>query len=114
MSTIKDFKNIPFILYPKRAGPFYRDQIVQVCTQKGFYPEIKYESIHSQTLLNLVEQDLGISILPESLTQGQNLNVDYLTIKEISIPLELVVSHRSKDQDEVLRNILQLMKTASN
>lgn len=110
MSIITDFKDVPFILYPREAGPAFRDQIVLFCSQNGFYPEIKHESIHAQSLLRLVEQDLGVSILPESLTKGHDLNIEYLAIKEMSIPLELVVSYRTDNKDEVLRNILQITK----
>lgn len=108
-SSVADLSDIPFILFPREAGYVFRDQIVNICMQRDFLPEVAFESIHANTLLRLVEQDLGISIIPESLATGYDLQVNYFKIRELDIPLDLAVLCRSDNDDEIVNQLMQII-----
>src|SRR5690606_18323363 len=58
-TKLSSLKDVPFILFPREAGPGFREQIEKVCAQSDFFPQVIHESINSNTLLRLVEKDLG-------------------------------------------------------
>jgi len=108
-SGVSELKDIPFIIYPRSAGTFFRDQIVSTCSHHGFYPQIKHESINAFSILKLVEKDIGISVMPKSITQGYNLEVSYLEMDELNIPLDMVVSYRTDLDHELPVRIAQML-----
>ncbi len=113
-SETSDLAQIPFIIYPRSAGAYFREQLMSRCAVHGFTPQIKHESINAFSILKLVEKDLGISIIPESIARGYNLEVDYLKFDEISIPLDLVVSYRTDLNHELPMAMKNLIKEQIN
>ena len=109
-SSLSALRDIPFIIYPRLAGPTFRDQLIKRCTDHGFHPVIRHESINAYSILRLVEKDIGISVLPKSIAQGYNLKVDYLKMDELNIPLEIVVSYRTDLPNEIPKEILKMIK----
>ncbi|MEM7297679.1 MAG: LysR family transcriptional regulator, partial [Bacteroidota bacterium] len=65
-AQISDLKRVPFIVYPRSAGAYFRDQLVSTCSHHDFYPQITHESINAFSILKLVEKDIGISLMPKS------------------------------------------------
>ncbi|MBO0323140.1 LysR family transcriptional regulator [Muricauda sp. CAU 1633] len=109
-SKVSELKDVPFLLFPRAAGTFFRDEIISTCGRHGFSPQIQHESINAFSLLKLVEKDIGVSLMPKSITQGYNLQVNYLEIDELNIPLDMVVSYRTDLKDELPRTIAQIIK----
>jgi len=108
-SSVKDFLLFYPIVFSRSAGTYFRDQLVSTCGQHGFYPEIKHESINAFSILKLVEKDIGISVMPTSITQGYNLQVEYFEIKELNIPLNMVLSYRTDLDTELPKLIAQIV-----
>lgn len=107
-TDLSSLRNVPFILFPREAGHAFRSQIETACAQHHFFPQIIHESISSNSLLRLVEKDLGISILPKSLTKGYNLNIEFIEIKDLSIPIELFVAIRKDENDEIVKEAFKM------
>ncbi|WP_462251008.1 LysR family transcriptional regulator [Ekhidna sp.] len=109
-TEISELKDIPFIIYPRSAGSYFRDQLVSICGKYDFHPHIKHESINAYSILKLVEKDIGISVIPKSIMEGYNLAVNYFELKELSIPLEMVMSYRTDNDHELPKTIAQLVR----
>ncbi|MBV4358894.1 LysR substrate-binding domain-containing protein [Pinibacter aurantiacus] len=68
-----NFKNVgqlseeSFILFPNDQSTLYYQQIINICAEQRFFPRIVHRSIHAPTIFKLVENKMGISILPMSL-----------------------------------------------
>lgn len=54
----------PFILFSRKGSPDYHARIVDICRQHGFYPRLQHEGRHWLSVVSLVAQGLGISIVP--------------------------------------------------
>ena len=109
-SKVEDLRGVPFILFPRSAGTFFRDQIVRTCAKYDFFPEIRHESLNSFSLLKLVEKGLGISVLPKSITESYQLDIVYLEMTELVMPLDLVLSYRRDQKTEVVQDLLEKVK----
>lgn len=109
-SKISALQDIPFIIFPRSAGTYFRDRIISICSQYGFHPDVKHESINTTSILKLVEKDIGLSIMPKSITQGYQLDLNYLDMEQLNIPLDIVVSYRTDLNDELPQTIAEIVK----
>lgn len=58
-----------FVLPPRRVGPGLHDQIVGLCTDAGFVPEVAQEAVEWLTVCALAQAGVGVSIAPESIAR---------------------------------------------
>ncbi|MDR7296450.1 DNA-binding transcriptional LysR family regulator [Pelomonas aquatica] len=54
----------PFILFSRKGSPDYHARIVAICRQHGFYPRLQHEGRHWLSVVSLVAQGMGVSIVP--------------------------------------------------
>jgi DNA-binding transcriptional LysR family regulator len=84
-----------------------------LCSQAGFKPILNYEAIHTKTIINLVAANLGVAIVPASISNN-NSYVNFLPIKDTNIQLETAVIWHKGNISEVLENFINtLFKTAN-
>lgn len=89
-----------FILPPRNESSGYVESLEALCQSYGFIPKVAYQSGNSNTVLRLVEAGLGISIEPKSALSGQNMNVKYIELSNISLKSSmLMVWLRGREKD---------------
>jgi len=79
---LKALINEFFILFPRPLGPKLYDQIVGLCQQAGFSPNVVQEAIQMQTIVSLVAAEIGIALVPASVQNLQRRGVIYKAIQE--------------------------------
>lgn len=57
----------PFICFPRTVSPHYHDNIIAICIRAGFSPWIRHETRLWQTIIAMVEHNMGIALVPRSL-----------------------------------------------
>lgn len=78
-----------FILPPRNESSGYVESIEALCQAHGFIPKVAYQSGNSNTVLRLVEAGVGISIEPKSALSGQNMNVRFIELENVSTQSEM-------------------------
>jgi len=86
---ISQLANESFILFPNAHSQMYYEQIISLCKDHGFVPKISHRSIHAPTVFKLVESGLGISIVPNSLRDEHNYQIDFIELNKIPQKTEL-------------------------
>ena len=81
--SLKHLANEPFILFPRHFGSILYDQIINLCQQAGFSPNIIQEAIPQQTILGLVAAGIGISLIHSSV---RNLGRSGVVFKDLIEP----------------------------
>ncbi|WP_350285710.1 LysR family transcriptional regulator [uncultured Croceitalea sp.] len=92
VSTFKGLGQVAhedFILFPNEQSQMYYQQITGLCAAHGFTPKISHQSIHGPTIFKLVEDGMGISIVPKSLTHAMSYNVKCIELKNEVFQTEL-------------------------
>ena len=107
--TIRDFSNEPFIFFSSEDSPFYHDLITGICEDNGFRPKVFHRSVNALTIFKLVEEGLGIAIVPTSLQYGYNLKVKFIELKHISQRTELYVAWKESNRNPALKNVVGLL-----
>lgn len=74
---LEDFKNDPFLIFPRHEGPGLYDRLINLCGQAGFTPRIVQEVGQMHAIVGLVGAGLGVSLVPENLQTVHARGVRY-------------------------------------
>ncbi|MBT8185473.1 MAG: LysR family transcriptional regulator [Eudoraea sp.] len=112
---VPDFKGLgqfskeKFILFPQEYSPLYYDTVMSICEDAGFSPRVSHKSVHAQTIFKLVENHLGIAIVPTALQYGFQMKVKFIELKKIRQRATLSVIWKSDNRNPALKNCLDLL-----
>ena len=81
--SVKQLQEESFILFSSQYSHGYFEKIMSIFEDQGFSPKVAHQSVHANTIFRLVEQNLGIGIVPTSLTHGFALNFKCIDLKDI-------------------------------
>ncbi|MCL5247193.1 LysR family transcriptional regulator [Cellulophaga sp. 20_2_10] len=106
---MQQFLDENFILFSQDYSPLYYDTVMSICEDAGFTPKVSHKSVHAQTIFTLVENNLGVAIVPTSLQQGFNMNVKFIELKKIPQRAVLSVIWKEDNRNPVLKHCMQLL-----
>ncbi|MFT7773138.1 LysR family transcriptional regulator [Roseateles sp.] len=92
----------PFILFSRKGSPDYHARIVEICRQHGFYPRLQHEGRHWLSVVSLVSQGLGVSIVPAAFQQAGIQGAVFRPLTEAIEPSAVFAAWRN-DATGVLR-----------
>lgn len=98
-----------FILFAQEYSPQYYDTVMSICEDAGFSPKVSHKSVHAQTIFKLVENRLGIAIVPTSLQFGFQMEVKFLELKAVRQRAVLSVIWKRDNRNPALRNCMDLL-----
>lgn len=107
--SLGQFSKESFILFSSDYSNHYFEQIIGICRKAGFSPRIRHKSVHALTIFKLVENGLGVAIVPTSLKEGYELNVRFMEIPNISEFTELSVIWKAENRNPSLQKVLPLI-----
>ncbi len=110
---MKQLKDESFILFSQDYSPLYFDKVMSICEDAGFTPKVSHRSVHAQTIFTLVENNLGIAIIPTSLQNGFDLNVKFIELKKIKQRAQLSVIWKKDNRNPVLEHGVNLLLNQS-
>ncbi|HEY9108881.1 MAG TPA: LysR family transcriptional regulator [Roseateles sp.] len=92
----------PFILFSRKGSPDYHARIVEICRQHGFYPRLQHEGRHWLSVVSLVSQGLGVSIVPAAFQRAGIQGATFRPLVE-AVEGSAVFAAWRTDGDAVLR-----------
>jgi len=99
-------KDDPFLLFPRAIGPTLYDGIMSACREAGFEPKIGQLAPQIASIINFVAAELGVSIVPASMTQLQVSGVAYRPIAGQAPTARVALAHRRGETSVVVRNFI--------
>ncbi|WP_405399495.1 LysR family transcriptional regulator [Maribacter sp. Asnod2-G09] len=103
------FAHEDFILFSQAYSPLYYETIMSICQDAGFAPKVSHKSVHAHTIFKLVENHMGIAIVPTSLQNGFQMRVKFVELKDIPQRAELSVIWKKEHTNPVLKNCMELL-----
>lgn len=98
-----------FILFPNEQSQLYYQQIINLCADRGFAPKVAHRSIHTPTIFRLVENGMGISIIPTSLATSDHPNLKFIELKNIPQRTALYVVWKLNNSNPALPYLLEML-----
>lgn len=102
-----------FILFAQDYSPLYYDTVMSICEDAGFTPKVSHKSVHAQTIFKLVENNLGIAIVPTSLQYGFQMKVKFIELRNIPQRAILSVVWKEDNRNPALRHCINLLLNRS-
>ena len=101
--------NEKFILPTKTDGEIYHNLQWSICEDAGFSPQISHETVHGYTTLKLVENNLGISLIPISFERVTNAAIKFIELRDIPQKAEITALWNLENPNPSLRRFLELV-----
>ena len=80
--SVGALKDEAFVMYPRESGTGVYDQIIALCQQAGFAPQLAQEARESPTIVGLVAAGIGVALVPASLRSINVNGVAYRPLRE--------------------------------
>ena len=108
--SLKDIAEDQIIILPRSAGESYYDTLIYLCNKAGFIPKIAHFSVYANavTEIKLVENNMGVSIIPSSLIKGVNAKVKVIELKNIPERTQLLMAWKKKNESAPLLAFLKI------
>jgi DNA-binding transcriptional LysR family regulator len=94
------------ILFPRAVGPGLHDAIIASCQRAGFSCKLSQDSPQILTTVLMVAAGLGVSIVPQSITQIRLAGVAYLRIEGETPRAPISLAYRRDDRSTSVRNFV--------
>jgi DNA-binding transcriptional LysR family regulator len=108
--TLADLKSYPLIVAcSERAHPILYERLIEECRAAGFRPTIAEEITSAQEAFDLVDEKVGVAILPYGVCEEAPPSIRYFPISGME-PLNLVFVRR--DDDGLAAEILEELAEA--
>jgi len=101
--------NEPFLIASRARGPGFHDHILTVCRKSGFTPRIIQEGSHLD-ILSLVAAGMGVALVPASLREIRERDVEYRPLKEHP-KTQLLALTRTASSSPVLAEFMAQLET---
>jgi DNA-binding transcriptional LysR family regulator len=107
--SLKKFSNMDFILPSKEAGDAYSHLIASFFAKADFVPKVSHYCMNAQTILKLVEDGLGVAVLPECYAKYKSRKVKFIQPKELNRTTSLYVVWNKENKKMSLVKCLDVL-----
>jgi LysR family transcriptional regulator, benzoate and cis,cis-muconate-responsive activator of ben and cat genes len=96
----------PFILYPSKPRPSFADLVLDLFNRHKLTPNVVIEANEIQTALGLVAADIGVTLVPQSVSRLRLGDVVFLSLADSEILSPVIMGSRRDNQTELLAAIM--------
>lgn len=86
--SLRQLQGEPFASVARAVSPDYHERILSICTDAGFFPEIRYELRHWLSVVSLVSQGMGVALVPAALRQLAVMGAAFVPLEGSTPPYE--------------------------
>jgi DNA-binding transcriptional LysR family regulator len=86
----------PFVHFPREVAPTLYDQVMAICRDAGFTPQVAQEASEWLTIVGLVEAGLGVSVVPSSFNKLGWGAVQYRPLSKIKKQTSIALCYKAE------------------
>ena len=102
---LTEFKNENFIFFSRTVSPSYYEMLLSMCVSAGCFPKANDEAKHWLSIVSMVSQNLGVSIVPSCMKNCGLHNLKFLPFKHSQQSVTSVIWSEKKEE-EIKRRIV--------
>jgi DNA-binding transcriptional LysR family regulator len=107
---IKKLKDETFVFFNKAYAPFYYDTLIEICAKYGFAPKIVHESNNISSIIQLVKNGLGISIVPTNIVKSHNYpDLGFLELKKLNLFTDILLATPKFTDSEIAEEAMKFL-----
>jgi len=101
---------LPLIIFPRAIAPALYDAVLAVFLNAGITPEIGQQAIQMQTIVSLVSANMGMALVPQSVSNLMRPGVEYRALSDPTPLVETGLAWRRDNASPVLQGFLDLLR----
>jgi DNA-binding transcriptional LysR family regulator len=95
-------KEETFVFFNKQYAPYFYDALLQICAQFGFNPKVVHESNNISSIIQLVKNGLGISIVPTAIMKSHNYpELAFVELKKVNLFTDILLATPKGNPSEI-------------
>ena len=100
----------PFVAISRAVSPDYHDRLLALCADHGFEPDVRFELRHWLSVVSVVAQGLGVSLVPAALQQAGLPGAAFVPLQGDSPPYETRCLWREGGESAALSAFLEAVR----
>ena len=110
---LKELSETPFIFFNQDYAPHYYQTLMGICGESGFIPNVVHEANNVHSIVRMVENGLGVSILPDSTShQYSNQAVRFVKLTETNYTTSVVAAFKKGNNKQYLLRFVDLLRSS--
>jgi DNA-binding transcriptional LysR family regulator len=111
---IPDLKDETFVFFNKDYAPHYYEVLLELCAFYGFEPKIIHESNNINSIVQLVKNGLGISIVPSNIAKNnQDTEIGFIELKKVNLFTDVSLITSKEDDSEITKSAVDFLLSFS-
>jgi len=107
---IKSLKDRTFVFFNKVYAPKYHDALLDICSFYGFTPKIVHESNNISSIMQLVKNGLGASIVPTNVLKShKDPDLGFIQLKQVNLKTDVHLAISKSDNSEITQSALTFL-----
>ena len=111
--SLQTLQGEPFAVVSRAVSPDYHERILGICTDAGFYPEIRYELRHWLSVVSLVSQGMGVALVPAALGRSAMAGTAFVPLDRATTPYDTHCLWKTARDNPALAAFVNAVRTAS-
>lgn len=107
---ILNLKDETFVFFNKDYAPHYHEVLLELCAFYGFTPKIIHEANNINSIVQLVKNGLGISIVPSNIAKNnQDTEIGFIELKKVNLKTNVSIITSREDDSEITRSAVAFL-----
>ncbi|MBF2707324.1 LysR family transcriptional regulator [Flavobacterium soyangense] len=107
---IKNLDETTFVFFNKDYSPQYYNNLLEICAHFGFVPKVVHESNNISSIIQLVKNGLGVSIVPTNILKSHNYpEIGYIEIKSVNLFTDILLVTPREHQSEIAQKAIDFL-----
>jgi len=109
-NDILKLKDKTFVFFNKDYAPHYHEVLLELCAFYGFTPKIIHEANNINSIVQLVKNGLGISIVPSNIAKNnQDSEIAFIELKKVNLYTNVSIITSKDDHSEITQSAVELL-----
>jgi len=101
---IEKLKEATFVFFNKDYAPHYYELLLEICATYGFVPKVVHESNNISSIIQLVKNGLGSSIVPTNILKSHNYSeLGFIELKKGNLFTDVLIATPKDDDSEIAK-----------
>lgn len=103
-------KEETFVFFNKDYAPQFYDALLQICAQYGFNPKVVHESNNISSIIQLVKNGLGVSIVPTTIQKTHNFpELEFVKLKKTALFTDILLATPKGNPSEIAQEAIAFL-----
>ena len=99
---IPNLKEETFVFFNKDYAPHYYEVLLELCAFYGFEPQVVHESNNINSIVQLVKNGLGVSIVPSNIAKNnQDTEIGFIELEKVNLFTDVSLITSKEDDSEI-------------